>query len=260
MNELLAIAESAAYEAGHVLRAHYDQIAYELKDDGSPVTLADTASHNILVKHLEQTGIPILSEEGTGIEVPYPERLWIIDPLDGTKDYIKKSDGFSVMIGLLEYGKPVLGVVYAPKLETLYSACAGMGAFVTKAGIKKRMQVSSEPHTPPIFVRSVNNHTEVLDKIETHLEASFISQGSIGIKAGIIGEGQGDICMSFGNLGEWDLCAPHCIADECGLSVTDTYGNPLVYGNSNHRFPHGYLFTHPTLKNKLIEAISEVRA
>jgi 3'(2'), 5'-bisphosphate nucleotidase len=157
MNELLTIAIEASKKAGEEIMRLYATTAFETKNDGSPVTIADTRSNEILMERLGKTGIPILSEELEGVSLPYPKQLWIIDPLDGTKDFINKSNDFSVMIGLIEHGVPILGVVYAPALDTLYFATKGNGAFVTKGEITSTLTVSNREHENLRFVRSVNH-------------------------------------------------------------------------------------------------------
>ena len=150
LNNLLTIAISAALEAGaEIMRIYNDpsqDFGIERKADNSPVTLADKAAHNCIVHHLEQTGIPILSEEGA--HLPYEERtpwhrLWVVDPLDGTKEFIKKNGEFTVNIALVEVGIPVLGVIYLPATEALYTGIVGEGAWriLSKGRIKERLPI-----------------------------------------------------------------------------------------------------------------------
>ena len=126
MKDLLEIAKRAALEAGtEIMRIYLDprqDFGIEKKADNSPLTIADKAAHNCIVRHLASTGIPILSEEGA--HLPYEERrkwhrLWVVDPLDGTKEFIKKNGEFTVNIALVEDGTPILGVIYVPATEIL---------------------------------------------------------------------------------------------------------------------------------------------
>ncbi|QQR64632.1 hypothetical protein IPH92_03665 [Candidatus Kaiserbacteria bacterium] len=121
MQQLLEIARNAAHEASEAVIAMREGVTHEIKGDGSPVTAADTRAHDIIMEHLTPTDIMILSEESNGVPMPYPEYLWVIDPIDGTKDYMKGSTDFCVMIALLQNGKPLLGVVDAPALNTVFS-------------------------------------------------------------------------------------------------------------------------------------------
>ncbi len=258
MNPLLKVALAAAKEAGDAIMALYTDTEFETKADGSPVTLADTRSNEILLASLSKTGIPILSEESLGIPVPYPSQLWIIDPLDGTKDFIKKSDDFSVMIGLLENGEPTLGVVYAPAHNTLYYAEKGAGAYVVRESVTTRLKVSNKETSPLRFVRSVNNFSDTMAKVAEKLSATLFPRGSVGVKAGVLGEAEGEFFFSQGKFGEWDVCAPEIITREAGGMVTDCEGNPLFYGTNDHRVERGIVFSNGVCHEDVLNAIKAV--
>ncbi len=258
MNNLLEVAIVAATTAGKEIMQLYTETDFETKTDGSPVTLADTRSNTILIEHLLETGIPILSEESEGISTPYPERLWIIDPLDGTKDFLKKNGDFCVMIGLLEEGRPVLGVVYAPAYDVLYYAEKGVGAFKVQNGITTKLVQSPSTHNHLRFVCSVNHFTPHMEAVTTILSAEKTPRGSIGIKSSVVAENNGEFFFSSGNLGEWDVCAPEIILCEAGGIVTDCEGNPLLYGNSDHRVQNGILFSKPQCHEEVLRAIESV--
>ncbi len=255
-NELLSIALRAAREAGDEIVRLYDTVAFDTKSDGSPVTIADTQAHNIILKHLNTTLIPVLSEESTGMPLPYPARLWIIDPLDGTRDFLNKTGDFSVMIGLLEEGRPTLGVVYAPLLDLLTYARRDEGAFMLHAGVTTQLQVASTVAHPLRFVCSVNNFTPYMEAVTEKLSAQKTPRGSIGIKASLLAQNKGDFFFSWGNFGEWDICAPQIIATESGLVVTDAHGDPIHYGTKENRVEHGILFSHPHCFTHVQEAIA----
>ncbi len=255
MDTLLKKVIHAAQEAGDEIMRLYTVTEFETKADGSPVTIADMRSNEILTTHLASTNIPILSEESMGIPLPYPERLWIIDPLDGTKDFIKKNGDFSVMIGLLEHGKPVLGVVYAPAHKALYYAMRGAGAFVERDGIVTPLAVSQRSDQDLRLIRSVNHFSPRMEAVGKKLSATFHPHGSIGIKAGLVSEDIGDFFFSWGNLGEWDVCAPEIILTEAGGTVTDCLGNPLSYGTVTHKIEHGLVFSNGACHTRLLQAI-----
>jgi len=135
LNKLLILAQEAATKAGAEILKIYQSGDFniEAKKDNSPLTRADKASHFAIVKDLEETGLPILSEEG--VDIPYAERMsweyfWMIDPLDGTKEFIKKNDEFTVNIALIYNNSPVLGVVYTPVSDEMYSAVIGGGGLL----------------------------------------------------------------------------------------------------------------------------------
>jgi 3'(2'), 5'-bisphosphate nucleotidase len=277
MTALLEIAKRAALEAGEKILSHYHRTDFERKADGSPVTRADMESHHVLVEHLEKTGIPILSEESEGIHLPhrdgaffaktaqgleevsqtsspYDEELWIIDPLDGTRDFINKTGEFCAMIALVKQGRPALGVIYCPVLEKLYFAEKGYGAFVSERGTAKKISVSDENESLR-FVRSRNHNMPYMQTVAVKLKSYDIIRGSMGIKSGIIAEGEGDFFFSWGRLGEWDVCAPEIIVTEAGGSATDCLGNQLFYGTHNHRIQNGVLFSNDACYENVMDAI-----
>jgi 3'(2'), 5'-bisphosphate nucleotidase len=255
MNPLLTDAITAARKAGAEIMRHYASTDFETKEDGSPVTIADTRSNEILTEHLNKTGIALLSEESGEIALPYPDRLWIIDPLDGTKDFILKNGDFAVMIGLIEKGRPILGVVYVPAHDTLYYAERGTGAFMNTGGVVYTLQVSNRSENDLRCIRSINHFSPRMEAIAEQLHATFIPRGSFGVKAGVLAEGTGDYFASLGNFGEWDVCAPEIIATEAGATVSDCNGNQLFYGTKDHRVEHGIVFSNGVCHARVLKAI-----
>lgn len=259
MNTLLHTALTAVKEAGDAIFTLYGVADFEMKGDGSPVTIADTRSHDMLVTHLEKTGISILSEESESVPLPYPEQMWIIDPLDGTKDFLKHTHDFSVMVGLLQNGKPILGVVYAPALNVLYYAEKGQGAYQVRDGVTTQLSVEATHRGPLRFLCSVNNFAPYMETVTEMLSAVKTPRGSVGVKAGIIGENQGEFFFNRGKLGEWDVCAPEIILEEAGGRVTDCNGDALVYGSPDHRIAHGILFSNGACHEEVLTAIQKTK-
>lgn len=256
IQKLLHHARTAATHAGTVIVSHYAETEYEIKDDNSPVTKADTASHEILMEHLLPLGIPVLSEEAEGMPLPYPERMWIIDPLDGTKGFIKKTGDFSVMIALLEQGRPVLAVVDAPILKKQYYATMGGGSYVAQGTEERKLTVSSRLAPETRGLLSVNHAAPYMFEVMKTLGVTeTVSIGSIGIKAGYIAEDLADFYLTRGALGEWDVCAPELILTEAGGTATDEHGNPLCYGNEDHRIKHGLVMTNTSCHKEVIESL-----
>ncbi len=257
MSTLLDIAILAAQKAGGAIMEHYAVTDFDTKTDGSPVTIADHSANTIILQELEQTQIPILSEESTGIALPYPPRLWIIDPLDGTQDFIQKTGDFSVMIGLIENGRPILGVVYAPVTQKTYYATRGGGAFMRhEDGTVAPLHIA--PIQPGIIraIRSRNHHSKSVAHILEHIGATLVPpRGSVGIKAVAITVGEADVYIVTGRLGEWDTCAPEIILTEAGGCAVDLTGAPLFYGTADHRLPLGTLFVHPSYEEMLLQAL-----
>jgi 3'(2'), 5'-bisphosphate nucleotidase len=255
MDTLLRIAVSAAREAGEAIMDLYETTAFETKKDGSPVTIADHKANEILLARLGTTGIPILTEESDGIVLPYPSRLWVIDPIDGTGGFIQKTGDFSVMIGLIEDGRPILGVVYAAAHDMLYYAHQGAGAFKEHAGGTTRLMLSETPASPLRFICSRNHYSPLMQEIAEKVGAVGIPYGGIGNKAGMLVDGDGDFFFTGAALGEWDVCAPSVIMEEAGGIVSDCAGDPLFYGTKNHLLERGAIFSHPACHASVVDAI-----
>ncbi len=237
LKELLAIATEAAKAAGDEIIKIYESgdFSVESKSDNSPLTLADKASHLKIVSFLEKTGIPILSEEGR--DIPFEERsnwpyFWMIDPLDGTKEFIKKNGEFTVNIALIKGDKPVLGVVYPPILDEMYSAVEGEGATLdgkkittSKAGLDQSglKVVASRSHMSP-------ETQEFVDKL---VSPEIVSKGS-SLKLLMVASGEADVYPRFGPTMEWDTAAAHVIVTESGGKVMKTdMVNPVVYNKED---------------------------
>ncbi|HEU4677266.1 MAG TPA: 3'(2'),5'-bisphosphate nucleotidase CysQ [Candidatus Paceibacterota bacterium] len=257
MRDLLETAIDAATDAGSEVMRLYESTDFERKNDGSPVTLADTRANEVITAKLEATGIAMLSEESASIGHPYPERLWVIDPLDGTRDFIAKSGDFAVMVGLVENGRPVLGAVFLPVMRKLYFAERGGGAYGRDEKGERRLSVSARTEDLR-FVRSGRHVDPRFDAVAKRLAASVTARGSIGVKAGLIAEDESDFLLSWGKLGEWDVCAPEIILTEAGGEVTDAAGQPLRYGNPDHRIQNGMVFSNHACHERVLRAISEV--
>jgi 3'(2'), 5'-bisphosphate nucleotidase len=261
----LARAIQAAIDAGQaILEVYRTDFAVEEKADHSPLTIADRRSHKIIVNALLPLNIPILSEEGRSI--PYSvrkqwQRLWIVDPLDGTKEFIKRNDEFTVNIALVEDGRPVLGVIYIPVKDCLYYAEKALGAFKMNIAARwieahpadappsldwiqhlsqkasrlpeKRQTgapftiVGSRSHATPQLEAFVAEKREELGTIE------FVSAGS-SLKICLVAEGRADIYPRMGPTMEWDTAAGQAIAEISGARMLsyDT-GEPLAYNKQD---------------------------
>jgi 3'(2'), 5'-bisphosphate nucleotidase len=181
--------------------------------------------------------------------------MWIIDPIDGTSGFIKSTGDFAVMIGLIENGVPVLGVVYAPAHNKLFYAHKGSGAYLETQGVTTPLQLNDTPHAPLRFICSSNHFSPIMEEVRTALGAVKVPIGGIGIKTSIIAENAGEFFFTGANLGEWDVCAPHIILEEAGGVVTDCLGGNLIYGTKNHLLERGALFAHNACHQAVLEAI-----
>jgi 3'(2'), 5'-bisphosphate nucleotidase len=234
LGELLSIAQKAARLAGEEILKIYESgdFSIEAKADDSPLTLADKASHEVIVSFLEQTEIPILSEEGR--EVPYSERsnweyFWMIDPLDGTKEFIKKNGEFTVNIALIHRGSPILGVVSVPIQGTLYCAIQGQGSF--KDG--RSIAVSNRSQTGS-GLRIVASRSHLSPETQAFIDQfnspEIVSKGS-SLKLLMIAEGAADLYPRYAPTMEWDTAAAHIIVEEAGGQVLQKESKESVIYN-----------------------------
>lgn len=239
-NELLPITIEAALEAGEKIMEIYksDDFDVNLKSDNSPLTKADIASHNIIDSYLSKTGIPVLSEEGK--HMPYEERknwkqLWIVDPIDGTKEFINKNGEFTVNIALIEDHKPILGVIYVPALDDLYFSTIESGSFklsnvteftstdeIISRSLKLPIVDNSRPYTVVASRSHLSQETKnYIESLEAkHGKVECISKGS-SLKLCMIAEGSADCYPRFAPTMEWDTAAGQAICNHAGFSVID---------------------------------------
>jgi len=253
----------AALQAGQViLDVYHSEFAVEHKADNSPLTRADRKSHDLLMAALKGFEIPILSEEGR--EIPYKdrkswERLWIIDPLDGTKEFIKRNDEFTVNIALVEYGLPKIGVVYVPVKDRLYFAAGNLGAFRidNPLGTDGSNRIGGNDHDPdktlrrllktatrlpagnrskiPFIIVGSRSHANpdlkklVEEKRREHGKVELITAGS-SLKICMVAEGLADMYPRLGPTCEWDTAAGQAVAEMAGAKLLDyKTGEPLKY-------------------------------
>lgn len=256
---LLPAVALAAIKAGEaVLEVYETDFAIEYKDDHSPLTLADRRSHNIISEHLEPFRLPILSEEGRDID--YNERkgwpvLWIVDPLDGTKEFVKRNGEFTVNIALVNDHRPIMGVIYIPVKDTLYWGAEGYGAYKLDAAGTHRFDTSASllsisrkmplndavaPDSDRCYtIMGSRSHASpelmafVEKKRSEYKRVDFISAGS-SLKICLVAEGKADIYPRLGPTMEWDTAAGQAIAENagCRVLVWDTR-EPLAYNREN---------------------------
>nr|WP_091691924.1 3'(2'),5'-bisphosphate nucleotidase CysQ [Algoriphagus locisalis] len=224
IKELTSIAKEASLIAGKAILEIYNSADFgvEMKGDNSPLTKADQAAHHVIVDCLEKTGLPILSEEGK--DISYEERknwdyFWMVDPLDGTKEFIKKNGEFTVNIALIHQGKPILGVVYAPVLKWLYWGNDEDGAWKQesdKAAFKLEQSRVSEVK---IIVASRSHLSkETQDFIDQYPNTEVISMGS-SLKLMLVAEGRAQVYPRFAPTMEWDTAAAHGVVLASGGEV-----------------------------------------
>jgi len=226
--------EKIALDAGNTIMEIYDRdFSIEYKDDKSPLTEADLASNDVIMQGLEKYGIPIMSEEGKTIA--YDDRkgweyYWCIDPIDGTKEFIKKNGEFTVNIALIHNDTPILGVVYAPALGDMYAAKKGSGAFKNRE--KLPLQSNPDLKAKMSVVASKSHLSEetqaFIDALDTK-EIEQVSKGS-SLKLCMVAEGEADIYPRLAPTMEWDTAAADAVVRESGKMTYQFENNtPVVY-------------------------------
>lgn len=236
MNYLPAIIDIAE-QAGQAILVIYqqDNSAFNVtgKADDSPLTAADLAAHQLIVKALGALtpDVPVLSEEAADISWDIRQtwqRYWLVDPLDGTKEFIKRNGEFTVNIALIELGEPVLGVVHAPVLAKTYYAAKGQGAFVKTAAGTVPAKVSQ----PGATIRVVGSRSHPSPDLAGYLaqfpQHEMVPVGS-SLKFCLVAEGAADVYPRFGPTMQWDTGAGHIVAQEAGAVVTFSGISSKVY-------------------------------
>jgi 3'(2'), 5'-bisphosphate nucleotidase len=235
-----------AKEAGNAIMQVYKQdFEVEYKQDSSPLTLADKKANDIIEDGLNRLPVKflILSEEGD--DIPYEDRrhweyFWLVDPLDGTKEFVKKNGEFTVNIALIYKDRPVLGVVYAPALDVCYWAKQDEGAF--KDGQKLPLKTEGQRKTYRVVVSRSHMSDETqafIDAIDTDKEKELISIGS-SLKICLVAEGEADIYPRLGPTMEWDTGAAHAIINESGGQLIDQESGCALKYNSNSKLLNNY--------------------
>lgn len=280
----LIVSLLAAKAAGDAILEVYDRdFDVEHKDDGSPLTLADRCSHEIIVDYLKTLPpeqLPVLSEEGK--DIPYEERknrdyYWLVDPLDGTKEFIKRNGEFTVNIALIHKDRPVFGVIYIPVKDTFYFASEGFGAYKLegsgkveslKFGVKADEEVikdllseiikdstglpvtgkglPSTSYRSGITIIGSRSHVtkefeEFVDEMKKkYAEVEFISAGS-SLKFCLVAEGKADIYPRFGPTMEWDTAAGQAILEQAGGCVLDVETKKRMSYNKENLLNHWFI-------------------
>jgi 3'(2'), 5'-bisphosphate nucleotidase len=262
----LDTAVDLARRAGKRIRAlHGSGLAVERKDDNSPVTQADREANALIVGALAAAfpGDGILSEElpDDGSRLTRA-RVWMVDPLDGTKDFIRGREGFSVMIGLVDGARPALGVVYQPIGDKLYFATRGGGAHLSRGGgAPAPIHVSDVREPAQIrMVASKSHRTESIDRVRAELGISDeLNVGSVGLKLGLIAEGTRDLYVNpAGHSKLWDACGPEAILVEAGGRLTDLRGAPLDYRGQELGNVRGLIASNGHLHDEVVQRLASI--
>ena len=258
----LDIAIKAAQEASDIILEIYqkDYNTFTKKDD-SPVTDADLQSNRIINKILSDTKYSILSEEDTDDQSRLSkDMIWIVDPLDGTSDFIDKTGEFTVMIALIQNRKPILGVIAWPTEKTLFVAQKNCGAFRYSNDKWDKISVTKINELPKC--RTVGSRHHLSNKEKDFIQKIGIEDfSSIGssLKVGKISSGEAEAYITTTNkMKEWDTAASHCIISEAGGKMTDMLGNELTYNNKNVHHENGILVTNGLIHDKILQEFKKL--
>ncbi|WP_233079617.1 3'(2'),5'-bisphosphate nucleotidase CysQ [Rheinheimera soli] len=238
LSRLLEPVKDAARAAGDTLWSMYQSGDFESKNkaDESPVTSADLAANALILHALTELApdIPVVSEEMHLLPLRQRQdwpRYWLIDPMDGTQEFIARSGDFAVSIALVEHGWPVLGVIYWPKEQIWYYATRGNGAFKQQHHFINRIQVNQ--HQPGDVLKIAVSRRQPIEHIHqllnTPASSEFIALGSCSLKSCLVAEGGADCYLRLGPTGEWDTAAVHVIVEEAGGKILDSQFAPLSY-------------------------------
>lgn len=258
----LDIAIKAAKEAGDAILEIYEgDYKTSTKNDDSPITDADLKSNQIIKDILSETKHHILSEEDKDdLNRLTQETIWIVDPLDGTSDFIDKTGEFTVMISLIKNKKPILGVIAWPTEKTLFVAQKGSGAFRFSNEEWERIAVTKVSEIPKC--RTVGSRHHLSDKEKLFIKKlgieDFTSIGS-SLKVGKISSGEAEAYITTTNkMKEWDSAASYCIITEAGGKMTDMSGNDITYNNKDVYHQNGILVTNGLVHNKIVEEFKKL--
>ncbi len=240
IEDLLKIAKDAGEAILEVYNS--EDFSVEIKSDNSPLTRADNDAHKVIVKALQELypEIPLMSEEG--ISIPYDSRkdweyYWCIDPLDGTKEFIKRNDEFTVNIALIHRNRPVLGIIFAPVLDTYFYGTKGKGSFRIQNGKTEKMPEPKNDSTVNVVAsRShlTDETAEYIDTIKSKYEKVEVLSAGSSLKLCLVAEGKADVYPRFAPTSEWDTAAGQIIVEEANAKVLNAItGVPMVYNKEN---------------------------
>ncbi|MGL4405901.1 MAG: 3'(2'),5'-bisphosphate nucleotidase CysQ [Notoacmeibacter sp.] len=236
---MLHVFERLAREAGNAIMAHYDEeCRLDDKHDASPLTAADLAADKVICAGLRSAypDIDLVTEEQSDTHqgVRGNDLFFLIDPLDGTKEFLSKNGQFTVNIALIENGRPVAGVVFAPALNRLFLGARNLGATETNESGTTGIHVRKAPQTMVAVASRSHRSPETDDFLKAHHISDCVSAGS-SLKFCLVAAGEADIYPRFGPTMEWDTAAGHAVLEAAGGSVLTPDDAPFVYGKPEHR-------------------------
>ena len=241
LREALLPVARAAGEA--ILAIYATDFAVRGKADASPVTEADERAEAVILSHLARLtpDIPVVAEEAAAAgRIPQVgKRFWLVDPLDGTREFISRNGEFTVNIALVENGRPVLGVVFAPALNRLFAGSEGAGAFAEDKGTRRRIACRKIPAVGLTVVASRSHgDAAALDKFLAGRKVASQTNAGSSLKLCLVAAGEADVYPRLGRTMEWDIAAGDAVLRAAGGRVTTLDGAPLSYGKPSFANPH----------------------
>ena len=258
ISQLETIIDAITKAGDKILEIYESDFQVEKKDDNSPITKADLESNKIIKESLLQTKIPILSEEDADDKSRTDsDKVWIVDPLDGTQDFVNKTGEFTVMVGLVENHVPIMGLVYWPTEKKLFFAERGLGAFCHDSEGWAKISVRGvEEITEPLALVSRHHLSDKEKKMLEQLEIKNTANIGSSLKVMEIASGRADIYLTSTNkMKQWDTAASHCIISEAGGKMTDISGNDLVYNTESVNHENGLLVTNGIIHEEVVSKI-----
>ena len=243
-----------------IIEIYNTDFSTEKKDDNSPITQADIESNKILKDVLEKTGITILSEEDADDKKRLSEeKIWIIDPLDGTTDFVNRTGEFTIMVGLVQNHKSVLGLIYWPTKKKMYLAESGKGAFCHDEEWEKiEVTMMSEMQNCHALV-SRHHLSEKEKKLLDEMEISVVTSIGSSLKVTEIASGEAEIYLTTTNkMKQWDTCASNCIISEAGGKMTDISGKEMTYNTESVHHENGILVTNGLIHQDALDTVSRL--
>ncbi len=240
LSHLLPQIIEIARSAGQLILDIYQKKQYEeyTKSDETPVTSADIAAHKLITERLRELtpDIPVLSEEAADISLEQRaqwQRYWLVDPLDGTQEFIARSGDFATIIALVDNNQPTMGVVYGPVSGVTYYAYSGKGAWKIP-DMSESVRVKTHKHENPgqsiaIAISRRQDINRITSRMSSAWNYELIPLGSAALKACLVAEGAVDCYLRLGPTGEWDTAATQCIVEEAGGRILNTHLEPLSY-------------------------------
>ncbi|GAB2467284.1 3'(2'),5'-bisphosphate nucleotidase CysQ [Comamonas humi] len=242
LENVIAIAREAGELIMEIYRSDFEVRG---KEDASPVTEADEKAEKLILDRLLALSpdIPVVSEEAAaaGFVPRIDQRFWLVDPLDGTKEFINRNGEFTVNIALVEHGCPVLGVVLAPALDRLFAGAAGLGAWVEDGGIRQTISCRPIPADGLDVVASRSHgDAQALDQFLNGRQVRSLKSAGSSLKICLVAAGEADLYPRLGRTMEWDIAAGHAVLVAAGGQIHTLEGEVLHYGKGDMSNPHFY--------------------